>query len=167
MPSAHNLPGATEDIEQSKSHIDRYGNCLIANTLTPFVVEAARTRLIEQAAAELEQGAAEETVAAKGPAGTAMVFDGRLWHGTGANVSDVNRYGLLTTFCGTQFRPQENFTIGTRTEVLAEASPEPLSLLGFRIWSGYGRVESPVAEFVSQGERSLGELHIAHTEQGF
>lgn len=108
MPSAHNLPGATEDIGQSKSHIDRYGNCLIANALTPFVVEAARARLIEQAAAKLEQGAAEETVAAKSPAGTAMVFDGSLWHGTGANVSDVNRYGLLTTFCGPQFRPQEN-----------------------------------------------------------
>ena len=329
MPSAHNLPGATEDIEQAKSDIDRYGYCLIANALTPSEVEAARTRLIEQAAAELEQGtafedggprqqwgeftdgrgslrqraytaaaggvnqrvwmlvnkgrifrqilftagaravvdhllgsdyqlssysaniakpggvamnlhtdqwwmpnpigrgpsplptgsitrqqtnlkgeeapamiapcvcvnvmwmlcdftaenggtrlvpgshlrgrppgeqdAAEETVAAKGQAGTAMVFDGRLWHGTGANVSDVNRYGLLTTFCGPQFRPQENFTIGTRPEVLAEASPELLALLGFKIWSGYGRVESPVAEFVSQGEVSLGELHAGRT----
>ncbi|MCY4092828.1 MAG: phytanoyl-CoA dioxygenase family protein [Caldilineaceae bacterium] len=112
-----------------------------------------------------EQDAEEETLAAEGPAGTAMVFDGRLWHGTGANVSDVSRYGLLSTFCGPQFRPQENFTIGTRPEVLAEASPELLALLGFKIWSGYGRVESPVAEFVSQDERSLGELQVAPNEQ--
>lgn len=100
----------------------------------------------------------EKTVAAEGLAGTAMVFDGRLWHGTGANVSSENRYGLLTTFCGPQFRPQENFTIGARSETLADASPELLALLGFRVWSGYGRVESPTAEYVRQGERSLGEL---------
>lgn len=99
-----------------------------------------------------------ETLAAEGPAGTAMIFDGRLWHGTGANVSSQNRFGLLSTFCGPQFRPQENFTIGARAELLSEAPPELLALLGFKIWSGYGRVESPVAEFVSQDERSLGEL---------
>lgn len=101
-----------------------------------------------------------ETLAAEGAAGTAMVFDGRLWHGTGANVSSENRYGLLTTFCGPQFRPQENFTIGARSELLADASPELLALLGFKIWSGYGRVESPVSEFVDQDERSLGELRV-------
>jgi ectoine hydroxylase-related dioxygenase (phytanoyl-CoA dioxygenase family) len=100
----------------------------------------------------------ENTLAAEGSAGTAMVFDGRLWHGTGANVSSKNRFGLLTTFCGPQFRPQENFTVGARPEMLTEASPELLALLGFKIWSGYGRVESPVAEFVSQDEKSLGEL---------
>ncbi len=100
----------------------------------------------------------EDTLAAEGVAGTAMVFDGRLWHGTGANISHGNRYGLLSTFCGPQFRPQENFTIGARPEMLKEASPELLALLGFKIWSGYGRVESPVAEFVSQDEQSLGIL---------
>jgi ectoine hydroxylase-related dioxygenase (phytanoyl-CoA dioxygenase family) len=100
----------------------------------------------------------EDMLAAQGSAGTAMVFDGRLWHGTGANVSSENRYGLLTTFCGPQFRPQENFTIGARSDMLVEASPELLALLGFKIWSGYGRVESPVAEYVRQDERSLGEL---------
>lgn len=99
-----------------------------------------------------------EILAAEGAAGTAMVFDGRLWHGTGANVSSGNRYGLLTTFCGPQFRPQENFTIGSRSEMLADATPELLALLGFKIWSGYGRVESPVAEYVRQDERSLGEM---------
>ncbi len=111
-----------------------------------------------------EQDVDAETLAAEGPAGTAMIFDGRLWHGTGANVSSENRYGLLTTFCGPQFRPQENFTIGTRPEVVEEASPELLALLGFKIWSGYGRVESPVAEFISQSENALGELGGARSD---
>ena len=40
------------------------------------------------------QDTATETIAAAGPAGTAMVFDGRTWHRTGANVklcTDVPR----------------------------------------------------------------------------
>ena len=99
-----------------------------------------------------------ESIAATGSAGSAMIFDGRLWHGTGANVSDGIRLGVLTTFCGPQFRPQENFTLGTHPEIAAEASPDLLALLGFKIWNAYGRVESPTAEYVRQGETSLGEL---------
>ncbi len=100
------------------------------------------------------------TVAAAAPAGTAVIFDGRTWHGTGANVSDGPRIGLLTTFCGPQFRTQENFTVGTSKQVLAEASPELLSLLGFKIWNAYGRIESPTAGFITPGETSLGEMQV-------
>ena len=99
-----------------------------------------------------------ETIAAAAPAGTVMVFDGRVWHGTGANVSDGPRLGLLTTFCGPQFRPQENFTIGTAPEVLADASPDLLALLGFKVWNAYGRIENPAVEFIKPGEQSLGEM---------
>ena len=98
------------------------------------------------------------TIAAEAPAGTAMVIDARIWHGTGANVSDGPRLGILTTFCGPQFRTQENFTVGTSKQVLAEASPELLALLGFEIWNAYGRIESPTAGFITSGETSLGEL---------
>jgi len=28
-----------------------------------------------------------------------MIFDGRLWHGTGANTSDSTSLGVLITFC--------------------------------------------------------------------
>lgn len=99
-----------------------------------------------------------ETVAATGPAGTAMVFDGRIWHGTGANTSDGERLGLLTTFCGPQFRTQENFALGTSKEVVEEASPDLLALLGFKVWNAYGRIGSPLAEYVSQDASLLGEM---------
>ncbi len=99
-----------------------------------------------------------ETVALEGPAGTVGFLDGRIWHGTGANISDQLRWAILTTFCGPQFRPQENFTVGTVPEVLAEASPDLLSLLGFKVWNAYGRVESPAVEYIQPGEQSLGEL---------
>lgn len=101
---------------------------------------------------------AVETVALEGPPGTVGFLDGRIWHGTGANVGDQLRWAILTTFCGPQFRPQENFTLGTAPEVLAHASPDLLALLGFKVWHAYGRVESPTVEFVRPGERSLGEL---------
>ena len=100
-----------------------------------------------------------EPIAAEGPAGTAMVFDGRMWHGTGANVSDGPRLGVLSTFCGPQFRTQENLTVGTSKEVLDNAPPELLALLGFKVWNAYGRVESPAADFIAPDETSLGELH--------
>ena len=99
-----------------------------------------------------------EPIAAAGPAGTAMVFDGRMWHGTGANVSDGPRLGVLSTFCGPQFRTQENLTVGTSKEVLENAPPELLALLGFKVWNAYGRVESPAVDFIAPDETSLGEL---------
>ncbi len=105
-----------------------------------------------------EKAADVEAVAAEGPAGTALIIDARIWHGTGANVTGGQRLALLTTFCGPQFRPQENFTVGTSPEVLNDAPPELLALLGFKVWNAYGRVENPAVEFISPGESSLGEL---------
>ena len=99
-----------------------------------------------------------ETVATAGPAGTVIFLDGRTWHGTGANISDQLRWGILTTFCGPQFRPQANFTVGTLPEVLANASPDLLALLGFKVWSAYGRTENPAVEFIQPNEQSFGEL---------
>ena len=99
-----------------------------------------------------------KTIAGTGKAGSAMVFDGRTWHGTGANVSSVNRYGILTTFCGPMLRPQENFTIGTDPAVLEGASEDLLALLGYKIWNGYGRIESPLAGLISRDDLALSEM---------
>ena len=65
---------------------------------------------------------------------------------------------MITTFCGPQFRPQENFAVGTSLEVLEDASPDLLALLGFKIWNAYGRIESPLADFIQPGQTSLGEM---------
>ena len=48
--------------------------------------------------------------------------------------------------------------LGISPEVLSNASPDLLALLGFELWQGYGRVESPKNEFVSRGQHALGEL---------
>ena len=131
--------------------------------LVDFTAENGGTRLVPRSHLtgrhpdkELDKNV--EPIAAEGPAGTAIVFDGRMWHGTGANVSDGPRLGVLSTFCGPQFRTQENLTVGTSKEVLENAPPELLALLGFKVWNAYGRVESPAVDFIAPDEISLGEL---------
>ena len=78
-------------------------------------------------------------VPATGPAGTAVVFEGRIWHTTGINTTDRPRIGLSTNFCAPQFRPQENYLLGTLPEVLEEASPSCSPSWG----SGPGRATVP------------------------
>lgn len=98
------------------------------------------------------------SVAAVGPAGTAFAFDGRLWHGAGANRSRKPRYGITTVGCGPQFRPLENYTRGLRPEVMARLSPAALGRLGFKPWSSYGHTGDPEADVSAPGEEALGEL---------
>jgi len=117
-----------------------------------------RSRFDETAAAQAEQSADVQTISACAPAGSALITDGRVWHGTGANTSDSNRNAVLTTFCGPQFRPQENFVAGTRKEVVDAASEETLALLGFKVWWGYGRTGNPTTYMIDREETPVGIL---------
>ncbi len=98
-------------------------------------------------------------VAAEAPAGSLMVFDGRLWHGTGACIANESRLGLLTTFCGPQFRAQENQTLGIDPALWDELDDRLRYRLGFVPWNAYGRIESPAATFVHPLPQRIGELH--------
>ncbi len=98
------------------------------------------------------------TTPATGEAGTAILFEGRLWHGTGSNRSNSPRLGLLSTYCGPQFRPQENFTIGLDPKVRDEASSELLAILGFGVWNAYGRTGNPHSKFADPQDAFLGEM---------
>ncbi|MEZ5558206.1 MAG: phytanoyl-CoA dioxygenase family protein [Pseudomonadales bacterium] len=92
------------------------------------------------------------------PAGSLLVFDGRLWHGTGANRGNGDRLGVLATFCAPQFRQQENQTLGIDPD-LWDLLPEKLKArLGFKVWNAYGRIESPAAGWVSPNPQRIGEL---------
>ena len=98
------------------------------------------------------------SVAATAPAGTVLLVDGRTWHGTGANTGKEERCGILTTFCAPQFRSQENYTVGTRSEVLESADDDLRMLLGLKIWNAYGRTGHPTDEFISPVTEPIGEL---------
>ncbi len=99
-----------------------------------------------------------ETIAAEGPPGCAIITDGRIWHGTGANRTNRDRKAILITYCGPQYRAQENYTVGTRPEIIAKASSRLKELLGLRVWCGYGRTSDPTIEYIDPTEELTGEL---------
>ncbi len=99
-------------------------------------------------------------IAAEGPPGCAIITDGRLWHGTGANVTNEPRIAIIITFCGPQYRPQENYTIGIRKEVLKVLNNFQKELLGFRVWNGYGRTGNPTQDFVDDTAEPIGKLKV-------
>jgi ectoine hydroxylase-related dioxygenase (phytanoyl-CoA dioxygenase family) len=88
-----------------------------------------------------KRGESVPMVPATGPAGTALVFDGRLWHGTGENRTGESRYGMFSYFCRAFVRQQENFSLSLAPEVIADCSSELLGLLGFQVWHTLGMVE--------------------------
>ena len=81
------------------------------------------------------------TVPAEAPAGTALAYDGRLWHCTGENRTDEPRHGLITYYCVPFMRQMENYFLGLDPDVYARLSDEMRGLLGFEIWGNLGRVE--------------------------
>ena len=85
----------------------------------------------------------EDTIGAEGPAGSILCFDGRIWHGTGANRSDGPRHALLSYHCRPFIRQQENFVLGLDPAIRDAERPALLNRLGFGVWAGLGRVESP------------------------
>ena len=89
-----------------------------------------------------------------------IITDGRLWHGTGANISDKERLAILITFCGPQFRPQENYTLGLKKNIFNKLSDYQKELLGFRVWNGYGRIGDPTDDFLDINPELIGELKI-------
>ena len=92
------------------------------------------------------------------PAGSLMVFDGRLWHGTGAHTGGQDRLGVLGTFCSPQFRQQENQTLALDPRLWDSISDELKARLGFQVWYAYGRIESPAADMIMPTPERIGEL---------
>ncbi|MEO5899472.1 MAG: phytanoyl-CoA dioxygenase family protein, partial [Ilumatobacteraceae bacterium] len=114
--------------------------------LDDFTDEIGATRLLpgsHRVQAEPPRGWAA-TVPGVGPAGTALVFDGRIWHGTGANTTvDQFRYGVLTYFVRPWIRQQEQYVISTSAEVAESLDDELQAVLGFRTWRTLGGVQGP------------------------
>ncbi|MEM7080537.1 MAG: phytanoyl-CoA dioxygenase family protein [Pseudomonadota bacterium] len=72
------------------------------------------------------------------PAGTVFAWDGRLWHGTGSNLSGHPRRHIANFFCLPWMRQQENWGVTCLQEVLDEASPKLRARLGLRTYGTLG-----------------------------
>jgi hypothetical protein len=85
----------------------------------------------------------EGTIAAEGPAGTALLWDSRVWHGTGPNRTDGLRHVVLLYFNRHFMRAQENWALSLRDDVKAGLSDRVKTMLGFRVTNTLGGVEGP------------------------
>jgi ectoine hydroxylase-related dioxygenase (phytanoyl-CoA dioxygenase family) len=73
-----------------------------------------------------------ESVAAEGPAGSALIYDGRLYHGTGANSSkDRERAGVIAGYIHPWMRPMAFYPLLLNPEMMAGASERTRQLLGY------------------------------------
>lgn len=74
-----------------------------------------------------------EFVPVEAPAGTALVFESRLWHRTGANTSrDSWRAAVFPFYTTPTYRTQENWFLSLAPEVVASASDTLLTLLAYK-----------------------------------
>ncbi|HVY85875.1 MAG TPA: phytanoyl-CoA dioxygenase family protein [Caulobacterales bacterium] len=81
-----------------------------------------------------------ETVAAECPAGSAIVFEGRLWHTSGASTSDKVRYSISTYYGLPFLRQQDLIPASLHDAVYASLSEEEKAMLGFKT-NGFGRLD--------------------------
>ena len=69
-------------------------------------------------------------------AGTMVIIDGRVLHGTGINHTDSPRIVMLNAMQKPWLRQQENWMLSVRPEVLERASPKLLHLMGYQATTG-------------------------------
>ena len=114
-----------------------------------------------------------EIISATAPAGTLLVFDGRIFHGTGKNKTNTKRHAVFTYFCRTYIRQQENHFLSFPEELRKNSSDKFLDRLGFGIFRGLGAVEGNMRhatkdnnssntlnrEIQSRPENIIGELN--------
>jgi hypothetical protein len=84
------------------------------------------------------------TVSAEGPAGSALVFDTRLWHGTGANLTAKRRHVIITLFYRAWMRQQINSFTSVHPDVAATFDERLKVLFGYRCTSTHGGREDQV-----------------------
>ena len=69
-------------------------------------------------------------------AGTVVITDGRILHGTGINHTDEPRIVMLNGMQKPYLRQQENWMLSVRPEVLERATPKLLHRMGFQATTG-------------------------------
>ncbi len=139
---------------------------VVVNTmwmLSDFTAENGATEVVpgshlSGAQPDPEHEPTEGIEALSGTAGSLAVFDGRIWHGTGAHTSGEDRLGVLGTFCAPQFRQQENQVLGLDPELWPTLSDGLKERLGFATWNAYGRLESPAEPQIDPHPDRIGEL---------
>jgi ectoine hydroxylase-related dioxygenase (phytanoyl-CoA dioxygenase family) len=101
----------------------------------------------------------EGTIAAEAPAGSVLIWDSRVWHGTGTNCTNHPRHVVLLYFNRYFVRPQENHTLSLHPDVESRLTDRAKVMLGFRCTGSLGGVEGPVEGLlVKRPQPAIGRL---------
>jgi ectoine hydroxylase-related dioxygenase (phytanoyl-CoA dioxygenase family) len=77
-------------------------------------------------------------VSLNAPKGTAIVWEGRVWHGNGLNRSGSIRSNISTAFLQPWVKPQEYHQYSVREEVIGRLSEKQKHILGFSSFGTLG-----------------------------
>ena len=112
---------------------------LVANTvwfLDDFTKRNGATRCIPGSHRRLDLAPERDVtykdeIQVEGKKGSAIILNGAVWHGSGANRTDHSRVGLLCFFSRSVLKPQQDQMKLTTEGVLSRATPLLKQLLGF------------------------------------
>jgi ectoine hydroxylase-related dioxygenase (phytanoyl-CoA dioxygenase family) len=113
--------------------------CVALWALTDFDHANGATRLVpgshrrDRRPAKGEQA---EHVEAEMPAGSVLLYDGSLWHGGGANVSDDRRVGVVVNHCAGFLRQEENQLLAVPRDLAAMFPRRLQEMLGYGVYRG-------------------------------
>ena len=109
--------------------------CLVVNTmwaLTDFTEANGGTRVVPGSHRRADAvDIREPSIPIEMPRGSVLLWDGQLWHGGGANMTDEARFGLSLNFCRGWIRQQENQYLGLDPEMVRLLPDELQKLLGY------------------------------------
>ena len=105
----------------------------------------------------------DEMVAAEGPAGSAFLFDARLWHATGPNTAADSARPIIIMLFGRFWERQiDNLAVSVHDEVLATMSDRVKTMCGLRVTYARGTVEGQPfgsdGTIINRRHRGLGVL---------
>jgi ectoine hydroxylase-related dioxygenase (phytanoyl-CoA dioxygenase family) len=75
-----------------------------------------------------------DSIPAEMERGSVLVWNGSLWHGGGANVTDERRVGVAMNYCAGFLRQQENQQLGIPSRVAAEFPERLQRLVGYGVY---------------------------------
>ncbi len=126
--------------------------CTTIWALTDFTEDNGATRIVPGSHKRdqlPDYSQSYESIPAVMPAGSVLVFDGALWHGSGQNRSgDSWRLGINVQYCAGFIRTQQNQYVGIPREIARTFPDRLLELCGYALYKGItGHVdgESPAA----------------------
>jgi ectoine hydroxylase-related dioxygenase (phytanoyl-CoA dioxygenase family) len=106
---------------------------------------------------QVEPPPREAAVQITAPAGTLFVFDGRIWHGFGANADGHPRRHIANFLCLPWMRQQENWGVTCLNEILNTDNDKLRRRLGLRTYGTLGMMSGTRTR---RNARSLGNYDV-------